>query len=293
MENEIKRKALIRALRLALLACLLSWGIFFGVESINSDLTRQNDLATQLLASYFGNLLAMLGPALAVLLLWRFIDKQSPPAFKWSRLRYYLAIAAGMLALRALTISIGNSIEPYDTGLRSPIESYIWIIVGSSLTLGWVGGLGEELGWTAYLLSALTPAFGKTRAVIASGIIRGIWHLPVLAWPLILEARQGKIALNEFAVALLTLIVFLALSNIFFSAMMGWLWFRTESIALTGWAHQWFDAARDFAPLLIIGVAGSATTALAWSILIHLIQLLALVWLARQERTNLKSISPT
>lgn len=74
--------------------------------------------------------------------------------------------------------------------------------------------------------------------------------------------------------------------------MMGWLWFKTESIALAGWAHQWFDAVRDFAPLLIMGAAGSAATALAWSILIHLIQLVALIWLARQERTNLKGISP-
>ena len=42
-------------------------------------------------------------------------------------------------------------------------------------------GLGEEIGWRGYLLPHLLP-LGRTRALLLSGLLQGIWHLPLLLW---------------------------------------------------------------------------------------------------------------
>src|SRR4029079_19235148 len=38
---------------------------------------------------------------------------------------------------------------------------------------------GEELGWRGYLLPQLS-AIGPRRALLLSGLLQGIWHLPML-----------------------------------------------------------------------------------------------------------------
>jgi hypothetical protein len=45
----------------------------------------------------------------------------------------------------------------------------------------------------------------------------------------------------------------LALSNIFFGAVFGWIWEQTESMPLVGWMHQWYDLTRDTMTLLLVG----------------------------------------
>lgn len=42
-----------------------------------------------------------------------------------------------------------------------------------------IGGLGEELGWRAYMMPKLINICGRSKAVIAGGIIWGIWHWPL------------------------------------------------------------------------------------------------------------------
>jgi membrane protease YdiL (CAAX protease family) len=41
--------------------------------------------------------------------------------------------------------------------------------------------LAEEIGWRGYLLPHLV-ALGRTRALLLSGLLHGIWHLPLLLW---------------------------------------------------------------------------------------------------------------
>lgn len=42
-----------------------------------------------------------------------------------------------------------------------------------------IGGLGEELGWRGYMMPKLIKMLGMRKAVVAGGIIWGIWHWPL------------------------------------------------------------------------------------------------------------------
>ena len=62
-------------------------------------------------------------------------------------------------------------------------ESVMQVYLPMSILLGpilhFIFGLGEELGWRGYLLPRLMP-YGKPVAYIATGILWGLWHLPII-----------------------------------------------------------------------------------------------------------------
>lgn len=47
------------------------------------------------------------------------------------------------------------------------------------LLLSTILALAEEIGWRGYLLPHLLP-LGRTRALLGSGLLHGLWHLPIL-----------------------------------------------------------------------------------------------------------------
>lgn len=53
----------------------------------------------------------------------------------------------------------------------------IWAITKHVLL---TGALGEELGWRGYLLPRLTAALGSWWALPLTGLLWGLWHLPVI-----------------------------------------------------------------------------------------------------------------
>jgi len=166
-----------------LIAFSYSWIIFIIVDIfILPGLFRAGDTAKVWLIALFGHMLAMAGPALASAILWKFYHKEHFPRWKWSRPKYYLLAAGSMLAIWTLPsllgLIFGNTLS-----LRSPVETFAWVVIGASFSIGWLAGLGEETGWTAYLLPRLAPRMGKSRALIAAGMIRGLWHIPVLIGP--------------------------------------------------------------------------------------------------------------
>ena len=48
-----------------------------------------------------------------------------------------------------------------------------------SLLIGSLIAFAEEIGWRGYLLPHLLP-IGRTRALLISGLLHGIWHLPLM-----------------------------------------------------------------------------------------------------------------
>lgn len=52
------------------------------------------------------------------------------------------------------------------------------IIIGPIINL--IPTLGEEIGWRGYLLPKLRKIFSDKKALVITGIIWGLWHLPVI-----------------------------------------------------------------------------------------------------------------
>lgn len=85
------------------------------------------------------------------------------------------AIFAGGMALAVATnVLLGASVVG---SLQFPVAAALLLLV--------FGGAWEELGWSGYALPALQERFAKAahRALIATlvlGVLRGLWHLPLV-----------------------------------------------------------------------------------------------------------------
>jgi membrane protease YdiL (CAAX protease family) len=82
-----------------------------------------------------------------------------------------LALAYGL----AWTLGIGRFTWPGPNPITNfPASS---IVIGISLSL--LLAFGEEIGWRGYLLPHLLP-LGRTRALLVSGLLHGLFHLPLM-----------------------------------------------------------------------------------------------------------------
>jgi membrane protease YdiL (CAAX protease family) len=240
----------IRATAIFILVCFLfSWPIFFIVDGWLIPMFReQANIGGMRLTVSFGHMLAMCGPALAAIFMWRVYHKRALPAWRWSQPRYYVFAALAMLVLWTVPGLIGLALGDQ---IDAP-EWYDYIMLFNMFTLLWVAGTGEEVGWCTYLLPLLLPRFGRLRAAVISGFIRGVWHWPVFFAPMLAQSITGEKPWLETIVSGVFLLLSLGLSNILFSGVLGWVWYRTESIPLVGWLHQWYDLARDATGLLLV-----------------------------------------
>ncbi|MGB7539881.1 MAG: CPBP family intramembrane glutamic endopeptidase [Anaerolineales bacterium] len=251
----LKTKDTRAVILFALFCPLFSWPFFFCADAgLAPMFARLGDPAAATYSVVAGHMLGMLGPALAALMMWRVFHKESPPAWKWSRLKYYLWVVLAMLVFWTLPGLIGLA---FGDTFVSPVADYIWISIAVMAGLGWITGMGEETGWCAYVLPRLAPAAGKTGAMIVSGAIRGMWHWPILVAPIIAQVASGERTPLELLGAGVVIAVQLVVSNVLFGAIFGWIWYRTESIPLLGWLHYWYDLARDATILLLVGYVGS------------------------------------
>ena len=237
------------------LSFLYSWPLFFLVDAWLVPLfLRQENLATARLVLVFGHLLGMLGPALAALFMWRVWHKESLPPWQSGHAKYYgWTVLATLLFWGApglVGVMMGDTLD-------LPIEMHRWIMIGTMLGIGWFAGVGEELGWCAYLLSRLAPRIGRVRAMMVSGAIRGLWHWPVLIGPIIADVVAGERSFVSLLIFSLLVAFQLVWSNILVGAVFGWCWYRTKSIPLLGWMHQWYDLMRDVTILLLVGYGKS------------------------------------
>ncbi len=66
---------------------------------------------------------------------------------------------------------------PFGPGLLAAIQIFQGILLSPLLNL--VPIFGEEFGWRGYLLPKLLP-LGERKAYIISGLIWGVWHIPVI-----------------------------------------------------------------------------------------------------------------
>lgn len=136
--------------------------------------------------------------------------------------------------LRDPTTGFGHLVTEISN--RMPIILY----VGLSLVFGLGAAAGEEIGWRGFFYPLLERLYGRTRAIIISAGIWGVWHLPLIISGHYQSATNLIYGLLMFMVGILMI-----------SVPMSWL--RSVSggvippILLHG-AHNFFDQA-VFSPL--------------------------------------------
>lgn len=81
--------------------------------------------------------------------------------------------------------------------------------------------IGEEFGWRSYLVEKLRP-LGRWKALLYSGIIWSLWHLPAVSIPSSATPYGEQVSV---AGTLLTLFIFVLMGYIF-----GWMYLESKSV---------------------------------------------------------------
>jgi membrane protease YdiL (CAAX protease family) len=157
----------------------LFFGIAFGLT-----------LTVSLLSPLLGEatpIVHMFTPLLSALLLLLVVTRDGYTKAGWVALGLHRAgLRAWGLALLMpfLILGFGYSVI-WLTGIASfampadgvPVTLPLLLVVG--IVSSSVVGFGEEVGFRGYLLPQLT-ALGRGRALLLSGLLHAIWHLPIL-----------------------------------------------------------------------------------------------------------------
>lgn len=120
------------------------------------------------------------------------------PHFK-GHVKDYLLVYFGPTVLLFLSgalyfLIFPNSFDPELTALKAMFASsgkqgiaasnlvigqvLIFVVLGPVINI--IPTMGEELGWRGYLLPKLRMFFSDRAALILTGVIWGIWHLPII-----------------------------------------------------------------------------------------------------------------
>jgi uncharacterized protein len=117
----------------------------------------------------------------------------------------------------------GKSIDPFQFILGQTIVAFLLAPLLNSIAT-----FGEEFGWRAFLVPALTK-FGRKNALLISGVIWGIWH-----WPVIMMGHNYGLNYPGFPWLGLLVMVWFTLSV---GIIFGWLALRSESVWPAVFAH--------------------------------------------------------
>ncbi len=233
--------------------------------------------------------IAMWAPGLAAIVCTRRVDRKPFASLNLQRLGnwrvylwawltpFFLTIAAGLLTwllgvgkLDLEFSSIQKAMEAA-TGPRIPPAMIVLLQIAMALTIGPIFNtlfaLGEELGWRGYLLPQL-EGLGQWKAIVLSGVIWGLWHMPVIL--------QGHNYPQHPVAGVFLMIVFCVL----FGAFLSWLYLQTRSPWAPALGHGSLNAVAGlpilFMPTVDLAFGGPISSIVGW---IPMVVFLAwLVW---------------
>ena len=220
---------------------------------------------------------AMWAPGMAAILTTLLVEKQPLATLNLRRLGEKKAYLWAWLLPLALTLLAGlltwlfglgqldlqfSAIRQAMAQAGSPGVSPVLVIgvqVLIALTLGplfnTLFGLGEELGWRGFLLPRLLP-LGQFPAILISGAIWGIWHMPVIL--------QGHNYPQHPVAGVFLMIGFCIL----FGAILSWLYLRTSSPWAPALGHGSLNAVAGlpilFMPGVDLALGGTLTSLTGW-----------------------------
>jgi membrane protease YdiL (CAAX protease family) len=236
---------------------VFSWTVFILVDGLLIPMyVGQHRYASANLVALFGHGLAMFGPALGAWISWKRFRIGKVPNWIWSRGSYYI-VAVCLLFCYWIVPAILCVAFSGRYSFISPHEPFQKILIVSGFSLYWLCGLGEEIGWCGFLIPALTERTSVMNSLVISGAIRGLWHLPILAAPMVRQVASNQKTVSWMLIMTLVYAVQLMMSNVAFGSFYFWIWRKTKSLTLAGWFHQWYDSFRDIAMLLIANYRAS------------------------------------
>jgi membrane protease YdiL (CAAX protease family) len=225
---------------------------------------------------------AMLTPAVATLLMLVLITRDGWTRQGWASLgvhRLGLRLWPVAILLPILIVAIGAAVvlatdaahwQAPEQARDYPAWTLPAFLLANIAYASVTVTLTEEIGWRGYLLPRLTR-LGARRAMLLSGLLHGIWHLPVMLLTSLYHPVGSRlVVVPMFLVAVTALGVFY-----------GWLRLRTDSIWPAVMAHSAHNVAVAWMSSLVVGNAvaiqyiageGAITTAAYVAIAIGLLK---------------------
>jgi membrane protease YdiL (CAAX protease family) len=253
---------------------LISWPLFLVPLLFKEMEPANKQLMTQGLWA-----IAMWGPGIAAIITTVFIMKQPIKILRLNTLgnkRFYLwawllpiglSFLGGLLTLlfgiAKLDLNftmIRESMASASGGNSIPAEVVVAIQVLIAFTLApfinILFALGEELGWRGFLLPHLMP-LGQWKAILFSGIIWGVWHIPAIA--------QGLNYPGYPIPGIFMMIVFCVLLG----TILSWLYLNTKSPWVAALAHGSVNAVAGLPVLFLkpgfnMAIGGTLAAPVAW-----------------------------
>lgn len=190
---------------------------------------------------------AMFIPGLSALIIRKFITKEgfADAGLRFGEWKLYfktlifipiLFVAAyGSTTIFIAKPDFSLSVFAQQYGLDIPVPPWQIIlgVIFASLTftplINSIPAFGEEFGWRGYLLPKLLP-LGKTKALLISGIIWGLWHTPFVL--------LGMHYSNQRILGAIMFTLFVMLLGVY----IGYLRLISGSVFLASFAHGIFNA---------------------------------------------------
>lgn len=154
-----------------LITLLLSWPIFFVADGWLIPKYAKTSLVMPI--ALYGHMLAMLAPMCAGMMVLKSHRPKRLLGWFWSKKDHYLVtFIIFFCTLYFIPASFFSFIDK-DLKWRSMFNGYDYFFICSYVAFGWLAGIGEEYGWSGYLLTEWSDKIGKGRAVVVSGVLRG------------------------------------------------------------------------------------------------------------------------
>ena len=158
---------------------------------------------------------------------------------------YYLIFPGSfdskLTALREIAASSGNSaLSPLMLLVIQVLEI---TVIGPIINI--IPTMGEELGWRGYLLPKLRKFLPNTAALVVTGIIWGVWHIPII----VMGHNYGTDYVGYPYLGILAMIVFCVVLGV----IEGYISIKLESIIPAAMIHSTVNAGAALPIVLVIG----------------------------------------
>jgi membrane protease YdiL (CAAX protease family) len=166
------------------------------------------------------------------------------------------------------------------------IQVMQFIILGPVINI--IPTLGEELGWRGYLLPKLRCFFSDRTALVVSGAIWGIWHLPVI----VMGHNYGTGYAGYPWLGILAMVLFC----IIFGTIEGYIAIKLESVIPAAMIHSALNAGAGLPLCLVKGeynmLLGPAVTGLIGGLPFAVLAVVLFIKAGNTKTSNRKIVQP-